>query len=319
MQRFASLCLLLLIILILGMSGISFSRSNDAARAAPDMKTFYLPVVTVSTPPGPTELILLAPGELPADNGRFVPITARILDNSGNPVGDYPVTFITTAGRFANGTISTSNIMTDATGTATVKLYGEPQLSLSNRLYAMPKDMEDLEQSDTIDLVASDCNDIEENDLSNQASIQPSAICDASLEGDQNNEYPSDYYAIIVSSDQRINLRLTNIPSGADYDLALYDSVNGFVPTEPVAYSNQNDESVETINFQVPDGAPNEFIVRVYGARYSTTEENTYRLQVELDPLEQPGGAEQPEWTDPGDITLLSDISETNPPMPPKP
>jgi len=84
----------------------------------------------------------------------------------------------------------------------------------------------------------------------------------------------SDYFYIDISTTNAINIYLTDIPAGTDYDLYLYRN-----PCDnPVAKSDGTGSS-ETISYTPP--ATGRYYIRVYGYRGSST--SPYSLRVTHD------------------------------------
>ncbi len=136
------------------------------------------------------------------------------------------------------------------------------------------------------------CNDQEPNNIPLEAkSLDPSAgqaalhttngvQCNGSLQSDPVGE--DDYYAITLQPGQVLDVQLTRIPTGADYDLYLYNA-QGATIADRVAKSNQVGTADELIVYQHPLGlTPLTYYLRVYQYQKSATAENTYRITANL-------------------------------------
>ena len=88
----------------------------------------------------------------------------------------------------------------------------------------------------------------------------------------------SDYFYIDISKTNTINIYLTDIPAGTDYDLYLYRNPSDD-PNNPAAKSRELDNSSETISYNPP--ATGRYYIRVYA--YSGYSTSPYSLQVTYD------------------------------------
>jgi hypothetical protein len=87
----------------------------------------------------------------------------------------------------------------------------------------------------------------------------------------------SDYFYIDISTTNAINIYLTNIPAGTDYDLYLYR--NPWDDPDNPAAKSEGTGSSETISYSPPD--PGRYYIRVYGrSGYSAS---PYSLRVTYD------------------------------------
>lgn len=88
----------------------------------------------------------------------------------------------------------------------------------------------------------------------------------------------SDYFYVDISTTNTINVYLTNIPAGTDYDLYLYRNP-GDDPNHPAARSEEEYNSSEMISYTPP--ATGRYYIRVYA--YSGSSASPYSLRVTYD------------------------------------
>lgn len=97
-----------------------------------------------------------------------------------------------------------------------------------------------------------------------------------------------DYYRVDVSGDANINISLTNIPEGCDYDIELYTHSNQKNAVmsdidlfDSDSYSNKEKNTDESI---IRDITPNTYYIRVYsGDKVTYDANNKYKLTVLVD------------------------------------
>jgi hypothetical protein len=163
----------------------------------------------------------------------------------------------------------------------------------------------------SVEFTLAQCNDVEPNDVPNQAQNQPPAVCTASLQDDPEAE--DDYYTFFLDTNQTVSLELTEMQHQSDYDLILYDS-NILIDenTQAVASSRNSsnvDERVDYLN-QGPGGT---FFVRIYMYSKSPDVENTYQLRIAKTPPDIPGVQSVPQVT-----TIETEAGAIDPPLPSK-
>ncbi|MBC8163576.1 MAG: SBBP repeat-containing protein [Roseiflexaceae bacterium] len=119
------------------------------------------------------------------------------------------------------------------------------------------------------------CSDIEDNDTPAQAKpISPIGDpCQASFRDDPEGE--DDYYQITVSAGQLLQIDVTQMPIGADYDLILYTS-----GLAQLSVSNRSGVASERVIYTAT--ADGSLLIRVNMARESTSATNNYTLQVQV-------------------------------------
>jgi hypothetical protein len=88
----------------------------------------------------------------------------------------------------------------------------------------------------------------------------------------------SDYFYIVISTTNAINIYLTDIPTGTDYDLFLYTET-GCVSNKSAAESRKPGSSPETISYSPP--TTGRYYIRVYS--YSGYSTSPYSLRVTYD------------------------------------
>ncbi len=299
------------IILILGLLPLRFidkvgAQDNPAQEGGSNL---FLPFIIA---PRTTEGLLLSalPSSLPADVEQSTTLLGRAFDEDGKAVSGVDVTFATSKGRFLNGSSLTS-ATTNSEGIASVQLYAVPQLGGAN-VSAL---VDTYEAQEVVSFELAECRDTEDNDVPNQASRQPSSVCQGSLQDDPVGE--DDYYWVILEPGQSIQVQLASMPPGSDYDLVLY----GFNPLFPdegltfLEFSNQNGAINEAISYTHAGDESEFFFININMSQKSTQSLNTYRMTVELDPLEPPGESiDFPVVSSAGEAALNDD-----PPRPPKP
>ena len=125
------------------------------------------------------------------------------------------------------------------------------------------------------------CNDSADNDRPQRA--QPlttiGQTCSGSFENDPPNPQGDDYYFVDLAAGKTITIDLTNIPTGANYDLVLYDSrvlTDPFV--SPVGISNSPGQASERIT--VSNSAAGRYFIRVFMRTRSPSAPNAYDLRV---------------------------------------
>ena len=119
------------------------------------------------------------------------------------------------------------------------------------------------------------CSDIEDNDSPAQARLLSpiGPPCQASFRDDPEGE--DDYYQIELQADQQVQIDLTQMPSGADYDLILYNS-----DLAQLAVSNRSGVANERVVYTA--GVAGTYLIRINMARESTSATNNYTLQAQL-------------------------------------
>jgi hypothetical protein len=95
---------------------------------------------------------------------------------------------------------------------------------------------------------------------------------------DRNTYKKSDYFYIDISTTNAINVYLTDIPTGTDYDLYLYRSCSDD-PNNPADESRKPGSSPETISYSPL--ATGRYYIRVYA--YSGYSTSPYSLRVTYD------------------------------------
>ncbi len=244
------------------------------------------------------------PIELPADVRRQSLLVVQVQDVSGAPIGSYPVVLSTVLGRFATGE-KFAEVTTNATGRATLPFYATPDLG---RAQVQAQAGQALGMV-AMKLVLAQCNDFEDNDVPNQANEQPSAYCLGSFEDDEiidPAKGEDDYYLIYLNPGQSVQVNLGAIPTGADYDLILYNN-----RLQIVKYSNQAGQMPEQLEYTHTATEREFYYLRVNMDRKSSTAENLYHLRVALNPLEPPGSVIQHNID-------VNAVSADDPPLPPK-
>jgi uncharacterized repeat protein (TIGR01451 family) len=115
----------------------------------------------------------------------------------------------------------------------------------------------------------SNCEDREPNNTRPEGFLfKPSGqTCTGSLDGPD----VTDYYAVELTAGQHITIRLTGIPSGADYDLYLYDSVNNLRET-----SDESGNKEELIEYTATETGRH--YIRVFELTATNRAPNTYQL-----------------------------------------
>jgi len=83
-----------------------------------------------------------------------------------------------------------------------------------------------------------------------------------------------DYYRITLSTQSTIGIGLTALPSGANYDLVLYNAA-----LTQLGLSNQPGSADESIIY--PNATPGNYYIRIY-MRTRSPNANTYLLRVTL-------------------------------------
>ncbi|EOD01149.1 PPC domain-containing protein [Caldisalinibacter kiritimatiensis] len=86
------------------------------------------------------------------------------------------------------------------------------------------------------------------------------------------NEDDEDYYKFTLSGEAEVDIQLTSIPSGNDYDLKLYDDNYDKIDSS-TAGGNDSDEIIQTLD----EGT---YYIKVYS--YDGFGEDTYRLEVDI-------------------------------------
>lgn len=125
------------------------------------------------------------------------------------------------------------------------------------------------------------CNDIENNDLPADAKRLTTlgGGCIGSLQDDR--ERGDDYYWIELRAGQRVDVALTDIAPGADFNIGVYSPratrVNG-VP--PLARSKQPDQQNEQFVFEAPVNG--RYYIRINSWKKSTIAPNEYVLWVSI-------------------------------------
>lgn len=246
-------------------------------------------------------LLIAVPNSISANVRSTTRIVATVQDASGSPVPSYPVDISATEGRFLNGQRAFRGT-TDQTGVVGVDLFATPDLGK-----AVVTAQAGIANSQTsVDFVAGACEDFEPNDVPVQGKEQPSAVCSGTMQGEPQGE--DDYYYVILSPKQKISVALTQIPAEADYDIVLYDST-----LKIVAYSNDPGQRDEDFDYTAPGSSAEKYYIRVNMATKSSSAQNTYRLRVALNPLEDPEG------TSLGGVADTPEgMGTTDPELPPK-
>lgn len=294
------------ITLILGLLPLRFI---DTVGAQEGRKDLFLPHILV--PPRTESLQLRAlPSSIPTDVEQSTTLLARAFDEDGQAVPGVDVTFATSKGRFPNGSSLTS-ATTNSEGIASVQLYAVPQLGRAN-VSAL---VDTYEAQEVVSFELAECRDIEDNDVPNEGKPQPSSVCQGSLQDDPVGE--DDYYWVILEPGQSIQVQLASMPPGSDYDLVLY-GFNSLFPDEGLTFlefSNQNGAINEAISYTHEGDESEFFFINVNMSQKSTQSLNTYRMTVELDPLEPPGESIGFPVVSSAVEAALND----DPPRPPKP
>jgi hypothetical protein len=134
------------------------------------------------------------------------------------------------------------------------------------------------------------CNDQEPNNIgaeaqpldpsSGQANLHTSGVlCHGSLQSDPEGE--DDYYVITLNPGEVLDVQLTQIPTGADYDLYLYNA-QGATTADRVTKSNQVGGLDEHFSWQHPGSTPLTYYLRIYQYRKSPTTENSYLITASI-------------------------------------
>ncbi len=194
----------------------------------------------------PAQLLLQAlPESIPAIINSKSVLRAIVQSTTGAPISLYPVDFFTTSGYFPDGN-QVFRVNTSAEGVASVDLFAAPVLTTA-RVSAQAGQQRG---ETSVTFVLAQCNDIEPNDFPRtQSNEQLPAVCEGSLEGQElvdpaNPVNWNDWYSIFLSEGQTITVDVTDIPSGADYDLLLYDAT-----LEQLAVSNNTDNASEWVSY----------------------------------------------------------------------
>ncbi|NJN67088.1 MAG: hypothetical protein HC884_10435 [Chloroflexaceae bacterium] len=253
--------------------------------------------------------VTAVPRKIPAQVTAVSEIIATVLDDTGTLLVGYPVDFSTTLGNFAND-LPFVRVSSDAEGVARATLHAAPALDTAVATAQIGKG--DVADSVTVEFVVGLCRDTEPNSVPIEAKEQESAICTGSLEEVPDNEGTvDDYYWFYLSYGQRVNIDLTHIPAGADYDLVLHDAAY-----EVVAYSNEYDNLDEYVEYASPYALTEKFYLRVNAAKTTDTAEDTYRLKLVF--TEPATGAQvQGQGERPGPAVGPGDADPALPPKPP--
>jgi hypothetical protein len=125
------------------------------------------------------------------------------------------------------------------------------------------------------------CPDVEPNNDPDPGHYQFLTTINASCIGLFQNEPPgnSDYYGIHLSMNQHIIVKLTGIPAGANYDLALIRQ-DGLHDFRPVATSAKLGQADELIDYVADSNKP--YFIRVRLITKSLSATNTYILSVAI-------------------------------------
>jgi hypothetical protein len=247
---------------------------------------------------------------MPAMADERTTLVAELLDSEGMslPAANYPVRFFTTWGVFPNGSTSTIQVETDASGTAVVDLFASAILRTS-AINAQAGGV--TSNVVNVEFTLAQCNDDEPNNVPNEAKNQPPAVCTASLQDDPVQE--DDYYTFFLDNNQTVSLELTEMQHQSDYDLILYDSnilIDENTPAVAGSRNNSNvDERVDFLN----EGPAGTFYVRIYMYSKSPDVENTYQLRIAKTPPDVPGVQSMPQVTE-----ADTEAGEFDPPLPPK-
>jgi hypothetical protein len=294
---------------------VLLDTSQDATLTArvskPDGTTAEGTATVTLTPATISSISLFASRtSMPALADERTTLVASLLDAEGMslPIANYPVRFFSTWGVFPNGSTSTIQVETDASGTAIVDLFASAILRTA-QINAQAGGV--TSNAVSVEFTLAQCNDVEPNDVPNQAQNQPPAVCTASLQDDPEAE--DDYYTFFLDTNQTVSLELTEMQHQSDYDLILYDS-NILIDenTQAVASSRNSsnvDERVDYLN-QGPGGT---FFVRIYMYSKSPDVENTYQLRIAKTPPDIPGVQSVPQVT-----TIETEAGAIDPPLPSK-
>jgi hypothetical protein len=199
----------------------------------------------------------------------------------------------------------------------------------------------------TLTLDAAGCNDIENdpryqegdarhtNDNILGAKAQNPAVCPASLEDDEEGE--DDYYFLpaedialpYISLGQTVEVELTHIPEGADYDLVLYnEALSGYNGEDYITFSNELGSVNERIVYTKTQGPAQErYYIRINMYQKSTVAANTYQLRLDIDPPpllpleESPAVSAEEDETAPDEPPAPDEVilQAVEPLLPPKP
>ncbi len=317
LHRFMTVVLLLSsTALILSLLPAAALFAQDAEQAGeptqfPVQHSAYLPLIISNREPDSVTLSA-QPSTIFASVAQSTAVQATVIDDAGEPLADFPVRFATTLGVFSNDEGSVV-VTSDENGMAATRLHGTPILgsalvtAFANQVESAPS---------TVRFITGDCQDFEPNDVPNQASQQPSAVCRGSLEDDPEQE--DDYYFVEMQPGQTIDVELDSIPNGADYDIALYrlnpDPVEGGLVF--VAFSTNFNAESEAFTYAHPDAEPDIYWLSIYMLRKSPDNFNEYRLKLALDPLESVSNYPAPTLSDIG-LTADPEVF-ADPPRPPK-
>lgn len=259
----------------------------------------------------PSRIFVTAvPRQIPAQVTAVSEIIATVMDDTGTLLSGYPVDFSTTLGDFSNG-LPFVRVPSDAEGVARATLHAAPAIDTAVATAQIGKG--EVADSIEVEFFVGSCRDTEPNGVPIEAKEQESAICRGLLDEEPDAEGTvDDYYWFYLSYGQRVNIDLTHIPAGADYDLILHDAAY-----EIVAYSNEYDNLDEYVEYTSPYAMEEKFYLRVNGATRTDTAKNTYQLKLVItEPAA--GAAVQGTGTQPGPVGP-GDRDPELPPKPPRP
>jgi hypothetical protein len=218
------------------------------------------------------------------------------------------VRFFTTWGVFPDGSPSTIQVETDASGAAIVDLFASAILRTA-QINAQAGGV--TSNVVNIEFTLAQCNDEEPNNIPNDAKNQPSAVCTASMQDDPVEE--DDYYTFFLDNNQTVSLELTGMQHQSDYDLILYDS-NILIDSNTQALaSSRNSSNVDERIDYLNQGPAGTFFIRIYMYSKSPDIGNTYQLRIAKTPPDIPGAQSAPQVT-----TLDTEAGNIDPPLPSK-
>jgi hypothetical protein len=247
---------------------------------------------------------------MPAVADERATLVATLLDMEGRSLAaeNYPVRFFTTWGVFPDGSPSTIQVETDASGAAIVDLFASAILRTA-QINAQAGGV--TSNVVNIEFTLAQCNDEEPNNIPNDAKNQPSAVCTASMQDDPVEE--DDYYTFFLDNNQTVSLELTGMQHQSDYDLILYDS-NILIDSNTQALaSSRNSSNVDERIDYLNQGPAGTFFIRIYMYSKSPDIGNTYQLRIAKTPPDIPGVQSAPQVT-----TLDTEAGNIDPPLPSK-
>lgn len=343
--------------------------TNEAGVASTDLRSAYdveTRTVTVSAEVDTGQGILIEQIELrfvapervlpsvtlpsiPANVASSSALQVTVQGPGGIALPFYPVSFINV---FDLGYLPNLDMQwqtqTDENGIARALLRASPDLGTATYTARAGNVGENLAVTFTLDPAG--CNDIENdpryqegdarhtNDTINGAKGQNPAVCLASLEDDPEGE--DDYYVLpdedialpYISMGQTVEVELTNIPAGADYDLVLYNEArSGYDGSDYITFSNELGSVNERIIYTKTQGPAQErYYIRINMYQKSTTNTNSYQLRVVIDPppllplaetTAGTAGEEQEDEPAPDDLPApdAAMLQAVDPPLPAKP